>query len=101
MYKRQVWIRTLQGDGKGYGWVDDETPELSIALMPHHRGAGLGSRLMIALFEAARWRHHAISLSVSRENPALRLYERLGFEAVHQEGGSVAMRKHLGSPPRG
>src|SRR4051812_26338543 len=40
------WARRLTGDGRGYGWVDDETPELAIAIGPGGRGNGMGTRLL-------------------------------------------------------
>jgi len=33
-----AWVRLLAGDDRGYGWVDDETPELAIAVAPELRG---------------------------------------------------------------
>src|SRR5689334_14418872 len=33
-----VWLRLLTGEHKGYGYVDDQTPELSIAIAPGQRG---------------------------------------------------------------
>ncbi|KYF84216.1 GCN5 family acetyltransferase [Sorangium cellulosum] len=86
-----AWLRRLTGAQRGYGHVDDETPELSIALLPHHRGRGLGTRLLTSLLEEARNRYPAISLSVSPDNPALRLYRRLGFVEVGRNGASLTM----------
>src|SRR5205814_958739 len=77
-----AWLRLLTGDERGYGWVDDETPELTIAVLPEYRGNGVGKRLLAQLLELARPRYNTVSLSVSRENPARRLYERAGFETV-------------------
>ncbi|WP_437571176.1 N-acetyltransferase family protein [Sorangium sp. So ce542] len=86
-----AWLRRLTGPLRGYGHVDDETPELSIALLPQHRGRGLGTRLLTSLLEEARNRYPAISLSVSPDNPALRLYRRLGFVEVGRNGASLTM----------
>ncbi|MFN7929278.1 MAG: GNAT family N-acetyltransferase [Blastocatellia bacterium] len=83
-----VWTRRL----RAYGFVDDDTPELSIALLPDYRGQGIGTRLMSELFTLLA-RYNALSLSVSRENPALRLYERLGFRIVKDDGHSVTMQR--------
>lgn len=91
-----VWLRKLLAEDRGYGFVDDQTPEVGIALLPAYRGKGLGSALLEALFEAAKEIYPAISLSVSIDNPARRLYERLGFAPVRQEGDSLTMLKHLG-----
>jgi ribosomal protein S18 acetylase RimI-like enzyme len=90
-----AWLRLLAGDDQGFGHVDDATPELSIALLPCHRGQGIGSALLARLLDAARSHYDAISLSVSTGNPAKGLYEKLGFETVQEEGGSLTMVKSL------
>jgi len=79
-----AWVRRLAGDDRGYGWVDDDTPELAIAVAPELVGRGLGTRMMRALLDHARGRYPAISLSVRKSNPARRLYLRLGFTPVQE-----------------
>jgi ribosomal protein S18 acetylase RimI-like enzyme len=79
-----AWVRLLAGDDRGYGWVDDDTPELAIAVAPEVAGHGLGTRLMQDLLGHARGRYPAMSLSVRRDNPARRLYLRLGFAPIHE-----------------
>jgi hypothetical protein len=61
--------------------VDDQTPQLGIALEPEYRGKGYGRRLMLAALEAAR-RHgyRQVSLTVHPQNPAAALYKQCGFE---------------------
>jgi ribosomal protein S18 acetylase RimI-like enzyme len=86
-----AWARLLYG----YGFVDDATPELSIAVLPAYRGQGIGVRMMEALFAALRPSAARVSLSVQAANPALRLYERLGFVVVAQDGESVVMVREL------
>ncbi|MEM1270660.1 MAG: GNAT family N-acetyltransferase [Bacteroidota bacterium] len=87
-----AWMRLPQEDMHGYGYVDDRTPELSIALLPDYRGAGLGTALLTHLIEQARTAHPALSLSVSETNRAKQLYERLGFVPLYRDaGGSWTM----------
>lgn len=86
-----AWARRM----RGYGYVDDDTPELSIALLPGWRGAGIGSLLLERLLGELSADAAQVSLSVVWTNPARRLYERLGFETVALEGGSATMVKRL------
>jgi len=90
-----AWLRLFDAQNPGYGYVAADIPEMSIALLPAYRGSGLGSVLLGRLFELARGRYAAISLSVSMQNPARQLYERLGFRPVSQSGDSLTMFKDL------
>jgi ribosomal protein S18 acetylase RimI-like enzyme len=83
-----AWVRLLIGNNKGYGYVDDETPELAIGLLPGYRGQGVGTTLLSQLFEIVQKVYPAVSLNTRVTNlPAVRLYERMGFRKV--EGSEV------------
>ena len=90
-----AWLRLLTGADRGYGTVDDATPELSVAVVPDCRGQGIGKRLLSALLDAAADRYDAVSLSVQADNAALRLYRRLGFEVIEDGGTWFTMRKRF------
>lgn len=90
-----AWLRLLKGSAGGYGYVNDETPELSVALLPAYRRQGLGTALLTRLLEQAALRYEAVSLSVSSENPAEKLYERLGFVKVSEDDASAIMLERL------
>ncbi|MEX2586396.1 MAG: GNAT family N-acetyltransferase [Actinomycetota bacterium] len=79
-----AWYRLFTVDKPGYGFIDEHTPEIAIALRPDVRGQGLGSKLLESLIQIARKQgHRQISLAVEHTNPrARRLYERLGFVEV-------------------
>lgn len=78
-----AWLRLLVGDEqRGPEFVDAETPELGIAVLPGHQGRGIGSRLLKALIDRARGRYPAVVLTVRDGNPARRLYERFGFTPI-------------------
>jgi ribosomal protein S18 acetylase RimI-like enzyme len=84
-----AWYRVFTAAEPGYGFVDERTPELAIAVVPSKRGHGIGDDLLTALQEQARAAgYERISLSVEPGNPARKLYERHGFEVV--EAGDEA-----------
>ena len=93
-----AWYRLFRADAPGYGFVDEQTPELAIAVVPSRRGRGFGEELLAALMQRAREEGHpALSLAVHLANPAIRLYERFGFEPVRETGETVVMRARLAS----
>lgn len=91
-----AWYRLFAEDEPGYGFVDEETPELTIAVVPSRRGKGLGAQLLETLLEQARSDGYAeVSLSVEPDNPAIRLYEKHGFSKVGERGGALVMKTEL------
>jgi ribosomal protein S18 acetylase RimI-like enzyme len=81
-----AWSRILAGPGqKGYGNIDKVTPELSISVFPEHRNKGTGTMLLESLHHLLRTcGYKRISLSVQKENPAFRLYQRTGYRITRE-----------------
>jgi ribosomal protein S18 acetylase RimI-like enzyme len=78
-----------EGEPAGRLYVDrrgDEIRLLDIALLPEHRGAGLGTALLRDLTAESAAAGKPLRIHVERFNPALRLYERLGFKLLQDEG---------------
>jgi ribosomal protein S18 acetylase RimI-like enzyme len=65
----------------------EEVRVVDIALLPAFRGRGIGTRLLRDVLAQAGGRR--VTIHVERDNPARRLYERLGFAPVPGEGGPV------------
>ncbi len=61
---------------------------VDIALLPEFRGAGIGTRLLEEVLREAEGRGVPVTLHVERHNPAMRLYERLGFESDERAEGA-------------
>jgi ribosomal protein S18 acetylase RimI-like enzyme len=58
---------------------------MDIALLPEHRGAGLGGSILENLLREAAQLGKTVTLHVERFNPALRLYQRLGFRVIEDQ----------------
>lgn len=66
---------------------------VDIALLPTHRGQGIAGSLIGDLIAEARRERLPLRLSVMNNNPARRLYERLGFVAIDESDLHVEMEK--------
>lgn len=76
-----VWTRIMED----YGHVDNDTPSFALAVLPGWRGQGIGTALMRGMLDWLRDCGYAkASLSVQKENPAARLYRRLGFSVLRE-----------------
>ena len=79
-----------------YGHIDDETPELAIAVLPEYRNQGIGIKLMEKLFELLTGRGYTqTSLAVQKENPAVNFYLRLGYDIISESSEEYLMVKKL------
>lgn len=90
-----IWLRLFQAEEKGFGYVDNRTPEIGMAVLVEYRCQGIGTSLLSYLLKWAAGVYQNVSLSVAAGNPARRLYERQGFEVVGKASGSVTMNRRL------
>jgi len=76
-----VWTRVM----KDYGHIADDTPSLAIALYKDYRHKGIGTALLCQMQCQLRCEGYAkVSLSVQKDNYAVGMYQKAGFE-VWQE----------------
>lgn len=87
-----VWTRILSGDIKGFGYIDDETPEFAISLYKEYRNCGIGMRLMTAMIEYLQSNgYKQTSLNVKKDNYAVKLYKKMGFEVIGEDSEDFLM----------
>ena len=89
-------LQIIESDGVSIGRLyvahwEREIRIMDIALLPEHRGARVGTQLMRALQNEAHSAGKTLTIHVERFNPALRLYERLGFKMVEDKGVYLLM----------
>jgi ribosomal protein S18 acetylase RimI-like enzyme len=85
-----AWARRFSTEQLKVPYGAEETPKVSIGVKPNARGQGVAEKLMRALIGEAARRGLGLCLSVRSENPARRLYERLGFRDI--PGSAAANR---------
>jgi GNAT superfamily N-acetyltransferase len=94
-----AWFRLWTAEIHSYGYVDEATPEVGIAVRRQHRGQGIGRALLEALLLRARAAgFEALSLSVDDANFARHLYESMGFQRAGSSGTSSTYRCALRGP---
>ncbi len=82
-----AWYRYYSKEKHSYGFVDEETPEIGIAVEQRYRGKGIGSSLLKGLLdEAIQQNVGKLSLSVDRDNFAVGIYEKARFVNIDDVG---------------
>ena len=71
---------------------EHEITLVDVSLLPEHRNAGIGTRLIQSLLDEAGRAGKQVRLQVVKTNPALRLYERLGFYRTAEDGSRLEMK---------
>jgi GNAT superfamily N-acetyltransferase len=93
----------LEKDGVPAGriYVDREASTLlvvDLALLPEWRGQGVGTALMRAVMVEARAAGKSVTVTVEKQGRAERLYRRLGFREVSDEGAHSIMEWPASEP---
>ena len=78
-----AWVRILSGAVRGFGNIDDQTPEFAISVFKEYRGKGVGTRLMLDMLRLLRDKGYAkTSLAVQKDNYAVKMYKKVGFTVI-------------------
>src|ERR1700730_5772466 len=77
-----AWARQFSTDEQPAFYVDGRPPDGRSGVSGAARGQGVGGRLLSALLAEAARRGVGLCLNVRHDNPARRLYERIGFRLV-------------------
>jgi GNAT superfamily N-acetyltransferase len=90
-------LQIIERDGEPIGRLyvmrwEREIRIMDIALLPEHRGAGIGTKLLRELQKEAAAAGKPLTIHVERFNPALQLYQRLGFREIEDKGVYLLMR---------
>ena len=91
------FIRIIMVDGKDIGvtslWEYDDYYEVGlIAVHPSYQGMGIASSILRTYIQKAREDKKRLLIKVYKENPALRLYKKVGFEAYDENQTHVFLK---------
>lgn len=88
-----VWTRIIDA----YGHVDNDTPEFAISLLREYRGMGIGTALMTEMLALlAQKGYRQASLSVDKQNYAVGMYLKTGFEIIGENAEDYIMLRKTG-----
>lgn len=88
-----VWVRNING----YGSFDDVTIELAVSVFDEYQNMGVGTALVKKMLEHLKELNYTkISLAVQKENYAVQMYRKVGFEIACQNEQEYIMIHRLG-----
>jgi ribosomal protein S18 acetylase RimI-like enzyme len=99
---RKSWhvaeVEIITSDGVDVGWLQKSIQEDALYLEQIYitaafQGRGIGREIIRSLIGKAGQDGRSITLAVVKINPALRLYERLGFRVTHEDDRKFYMRR--------
>ncbi|MGB6686705.1 MAG: GNAT family N-acetyltransferase [Terracidiphilus sp.] len=93
-------VSIITTDGTDVGWIQQRQERDaiflgSIYILPAMQRKGIGTHVIEGLLKQAEQRSQTVTLAVMKINPALNLYERLGFRITHEDDYKLYMRAHL------
>ncbi|MDD4367235.1 MAG: GNAT family N-acetyltransferase [Eubacteriales bacterium] len=89
-----VWVRCI----RAFGHIDDSVPEFAMAVYPEHRRKGIGNKLMRRMLAHLKNRGYSrTSLSVQKNNYALKMYSKVGFKIIGENEHDYIMACDLDS----
>jgi len=96
---RKDKIQIIMVDGTPAGFIDGGVTDAknyeqgNICLLPEFRGKGIGSQILQKVIDENKGKN--IKLRVFKSNPAVRLYQRFGFEIVGETNSHFVMVRKL------
>ena len=76
-----VWVRIMDD----YGHVDNETPSFAISLLKEYRNCGIGTELMKKMLDELKaCGYKQASLAVQKQNYAVKMYQKVGFQIIDE-----------------
>ncbi len=87
-----IWIRQFSDSNQGFGYINEKTPELSMAINPEFRRKAIGKKLLTEMLSYLKSSNYSqVSLSVDKRNFAYFMYQKFNFVDYKTNDNSVIM----------
>ena len=91
-----AWYRFYSDDNSIRGYIDETIPTIAIAVHKDYRRQGIGEKMMEWLIDhASKHNIQRMSLMVSKDNHAIKLYRKCGFLEYADKGDSLLMVRKI------
>lgn len=94
-YDAEFWVIERDGTRIGRLYLHQQPSDMrivDIALLPQHQKSGIGTEILKTVMSEAAENGSSVSIHVEMFNPALKLYDRLGFRRVADQGVYYLMK---------
>ncbi len=83
----------LNTEHKSTAYVDENTPVLSMAVLPEFRAKGVGSFMMEQFLQEAGALYEQLSVNVYNNQKTIKFYEKFGFEIIENSKNIIMVKK--------
>jgi ribosomal protein S18 acetylase RimI-like enzyme len=80
-----IWSRKLLKEHFSAGFVDENTPVISMAVLPEFRDKGIGSFMMEQFLQEAGSVYEQVSIFVDNNEKTINFYKKFGFELIEDK----------------
>ena len=88
-----VWTRRLNKEHGSSAFIDENTPVMSVAVLPKFKSQGIGSFIMDQFLQEAGELYEQISIDISFKPESIKFYEKFGFEKADDSDALVMVKK--------
>lgn len=90
-----IWSRKMQVEHTCQAFIDEQTPVISMAVLPKYQKQGIASAMLEQFLQEASVLYKQVCVSVVADSHAKKIYEKFGFETVGENISAVDGSKTL------
>ena len=89
-----IWTRRLNDEHGSSAFINEQTPVMSVAILPKFKSKGIGSFMMEQFLQEAGELYEQISIDISAKPKSIKFYEKFGF-VKNEDSDTFIMVKKL------